>query len=183
VTLRTSLVPEADYSFYWAEVAEEGLQAGRSIWAEIALHDGTGRLPAETAEQLLYEMIVSGGPWADFEAPASNRAAELVRTFEVWISERCTQRRTIAQEQNDTRVNARMASLKASTEAKLRIVRGQLEQHRMRGNQRILPAVEGKLRRIEADHEQRQRELDESKRVSLSYSAGGFGFIRIVKIA
>jgi SNF2 family DNA or RNA helicase len=183
VTLSTDLVPVNDYAFFWAEVNEEGLQAGRSIWAEVAQHDGTGRIPSELAEQLLYEMIVAGEGWAEFEPPDGARAIELIRTFEGWISERCLRRRAIAQEQNDGRVNARLASLKASTDAKLAIVRGQLEQHRLRGNQRILPAVEGKLRKIEADFEQRQRQLEDGRKVSLSYAARGFGYVRVVNKA
>jgi hypothetical protein len=180
LSLRTNLVPENDYAFFWAEVNEEGLQAGRSIWAEVAEHDSTGRLPADTAERLLYEMIVAGEAWPEFDPPPGADAEKTMQTFEEWIRERCMQRRNQAQEQNETRVSARLSSLKASTNAKLAIVRGQLEQHRLKGNQRIIPAVEGKIRKIEADFEHRERQLQDGRKVSVTYTAGGFGYVRVV---
>ena len=181
VSLVTDLIPENDYAFYWAEVDEEGLQAGRSIWAEVSQHDATGRLPPDTAERLLYEMVIDGQGWPDFEAPAGEEASTMLRTFEEWVGERCVQRRAEAQEQNESRVSAKLSSLKASTDAKLRIVRGQLEQHKFNGNTRIIPAVEGKLRKIEADFDQRERHLLSSRKVSVTYTAGGFGYVRVLR--
>src|SRR5690606_32033458 len=99
LTLRTNIVPENDYAFYWAEVNEEGLQAGRSIWVEAAQHDGTGRIAPDTAEQLVYEMIIGGEAWPDFEPPPAASAQRMLQTFEGWIGERCSQRRALAQEQ------------------------------------------------------------------------------------
>jgi hypothetical protein len=180
LTLRTTTVPENDYAFYWAEVIEEGLQAGRSIWAEVAQHDGSGRLHRDVAERLVYELIVSGEAWPDFDSPPAGPAIGVMNMFESWIGGRCSERRSVAQEQNDARVNARLASLRASTEAKLRIVRDQLEQHRSRGNLRIIPAVEGRLRKIEADSAERQRQLESGRSVTVTYTAGGFGYVRVV---
>lgn len=180
VSLHTDLVPENDYAFFWGEVNEEGLQAGRSIWAEMSQHDATERLAPDVAERLLYEMIVGGDAWPEFDAPTGADAEKMTQIFEEWIRERCLLRRNQAQEQNETRVSARLSSLKASTEAKLAIVRGQLEQHRLKGNQRIIPAVEGKLRKIEADFEQRERQLQGGRKVSVTYTAGGFGYVRVL---
>src|SRR5687768_10890695 len=69
VQVTTSVAPEHDYFFLWAEVVEHGLQAGRSIWAECLSVDGETRLEPDQAEQLLHHVVVGGKKWDGFEAP------------------------------------------------------------------------------------------------------------------
>jgi superfamily II DNA or RNA helicase len=181
--LRTHLVPEGDYAFYWAEVSETGLQAGKAIWCEVAEHDGTNRIEDhELAEQLIYEVLVHGEGWREgFEAPNATSAMRVKIMLQDWVIERCDRRRAVASEQNNSRVEARLAAMEATTAARRRVVEGQLQHHRERGNHRIIPAVQGQLQRIENDFVLRRGQLNEGRDVSVGYSDGGFGYIRVFR--
>ena len=177
LTLSTRLLPAGLYGFFWAEAEEEGLQAGRSIWAEVQGPDGP--IGAEQAEQLLHQMVLHGRPWADFDAPPTDAALAMMNELEARIAARCLAQKVKSADVNESRVAARLASLRASTEAKRAAQQRRIDQH-------VATATTASCLRarqtgqIEADAQQRERELERGRVVSVRYIPQGFGFLRVV---
>lgn len=179
VELETDTVPAGVYAFTVAEVKEEGLQAGRSIWVEGQEVSGDLPLDPDVAEQLLHEMVTRGVHWTDFVPPPGDLALTVLNGLEEKISERVIGRRAQANRQNEARVAARLASLRASYEAKRRIREQQLQTQKDRDNQRAIPLFEAQLRRLEAEFEERSRRLEQDRSVTVSYEVSGFGLVHI----
>jgi hypothetical protein len=169
-----------EYFFAWAEIIEEGLQGGRSVWAEAVRLDDGQRLSPDEAETLIYHAVVKGGPWENFPDPEPTAILELLTSCEDQMRDRVATRRAEALRQNSARVDARVASLEASHRAKLREREARLQYHQERANERVIPLFEAQIRKLEADYEERRRKLEAGRRVAVSYTLSGAGLLSVI---
>ena len=178
--LHTDMVVPGVYCFGLADVTEEGLQAGRSVWAEVYSIDREQTLPADKAEQLVHEMVTKGQDWEGFEGPPGPEAIAILDLLQEHIGQRLIDRKRDATRQNGARVDARLASLEASYRAKRRIREQQLAIQVERQNRRVIPLFEAQLARLDAEYEGRRRKLERGREVTVEHEMTAFGFVHIV---
>jgi hypothetical protein len=164
----------------WVRVQETGLRGGESLWAVCVSFDGETGLSEDTAEMLLHRMLVSGRPWSDFSAPDREVSERLFNRCEEQIVDRLNERRKDATTRNVAMVEARIASLTASFQAKRVSKERILQAHQQRGIQSMIRMVEGQMRKLESDYNAQVAALKERMEVSISYSVEGAGYVHVV---
>lgn len=175
----TDAVPPADYFYAFAELVEQGPQAGRLLIAECISIDEKIRPSQDDSELLLHHAAVRGTPWQAFQPPSAESSLRLLNLCEEAIVARVKRRETRARQEAQTRVDSRIASLQASFMVRQAEKRRLLDIQIERGNQRAIPLFEAQLRRLEADHAEKVRQIEGKKGVSLTYSIQGAGFLRV----
>lgn len=181
VQISSDAVPPGEYMFGWAAVTETGLRAGLSLWAE-AMEVGTDvSVDGEAAEMLLHHMVVRGQRWEDFEAPPAEFTADLFDRLRDHIARRHAAYRAEAKRRNQAMVEQRLASLEASFRVKLGERQRRLDENIRRENEKVIPLFRRQIEKLEAEHEERTRQIEQQRDLSVSWDIEGAGYVRVVE--
>lgn len=181
VQVQSAAVAPGEYLFLWASIEETGIRRGRSLWAVVVPADGGDLVDPESAEMLLHQMVLAGECWRDFEAPPPEFTAELLQRAKANLMERQTTYRREVRNRNATRVDQRLSSFESSYKVKRRERERRLEESRLRKRERAVPLFEAQVRKLEAEYEERCRQLEESRSISVSSAVEGAGYVRVVE--
>lgn len=180
VQVPSDVVSKGEYLFLWASVEETGMRAGRSMWAVLLSADGQKVPGGEQAEELLHHMVLSGGRWEEFEAPPAEFTHELLERALGILAERHVEYRRDVVRRNTNLIEQRLASLEASYRIKRAERERRLEENRLRGNVKVVPLFEAQLRKLESDFDESCRRIEERRKVSVSWTVEGGGYVRVV---
>ncbi len=180
VSVASNAVPPGEYFFLWASIEETGVRKGRSLWAVVVPANGGEPIESETSEMLLHQMVLSGGRWEDFESPPRDFTARLLEKATSCLMERQATYRQEVRKRNATRVDQRLNSLESSYRAKRVERERRLDESRIRGHQRAVPLFEAQLRKLDSEFEERCRQMEQSRAVSVSSAVEGAGYVRVV---
>lgn len=180
VEVVSTAVPPGNYHYLWASIEETGVRGGRSLWGVVVSCDGEFIADADAGEVLLHHMVLSGRRWLDFEAPPNEVTASLLnRAKEILLDRHASYRRDVKR-RNEALVSQRLASLESSYRVKRAERQGRLDENRLRGNERAVKLFEAQLRKLETDFDERCRQIEEQKTVSVSWAIEGGGYVRVV---
>lgn len=180
VQVQSDVVPPGEYLFLWASIEETGVRRGRLLWAIVVPADGGDPVDPEAAETLLHQMVLAGERWREFEAPPKEFTAELLVRAKSSLMERQATYRREVRNRNATRVDQRLSSLESSYRVKRSERERRLEESRLRRRERAVPLFEAQLRKLDAEYEERCRQLEESRSISVSSTVEGAGYVRVV---
>lgn len=180
VEVASGAVPPGEYLFVCVAIEETGIRAGRSLWAVIVSADGDLVPDPDAAEMLLHHMVLCGRRWDDFAAPPPCFTQKLFEQAQRVLIERHSAYRQEIRKRNAARVEQRLASLQSSYRAKRRERERRLQESRIRGRERAVPLFEAQLRKLDAEFEERCRQVQASRDVSVSWSVEGAGYVRVV---
>lgn len=183
VSVNSAAVPPGDYLFIWAAVEETGIRAGRSLWAVAVSASGQLVPDADAAETLLHHMVLRGRRWEDFESPPADFTRKLFEQAQAVLIGRHSAYRQGIRKRNAARVEQRLASLQSSYRAKRAERERRLNESRSRNRERAIPLFEAQLRKLDAEFEERCRQVEASRDVSVSWSIEGAGYVRVVEEA
>lgn len=183
VLVNSAAVPPGEYLFIWASIEETGIRAGRSLWAVAVSADGRYVADSDAAEMLLHHMVLRGHRWEDFEAPPEDFTRKLFEQAQAVLMERHSAYRQEVRKRNEARVEQRLASLQSSYRAKRAERERRLLESRIRNRERAIPLFEAQLRKLDAEFEERCRQLRASRDVSVSWTIEGAGYVRVVEEA
>ena len=176
----SDLVAEGVYMFLWASVEESGARPGRSLWSAIINAADDTCVGPETAECLMHEMLLAGERWDDFDCPPPEITKHLWDLAHDVIAGRHREYRVAAERQSAIVVEQRLASLEAS----YRVKRSERERRRLenevRGNRRAVGLFEAQLRKLDAEHGENCRRLEERRKCSVNWTIEGGGYVRVV---
>ena len=166
------------YSIYRLEI--KGAHHEHFLKPVFVSLDRTSALDEESAEDLLSRVVTEGmtldlvPPHAPEElATALNRAEEV---FGAYLDE---QRRQAARA-NEARVEVRLASLKQSYEARIAKKQDQLQTAHSKGSSpQYVRLLEGTIRRLKSDYQKRVAELEEERKLELTFDRVAAGFLRV----
>jgi len=180
VEVASDAVPPGEYLFICVAVEETGMRAGRSLWAVVVSADGQLLPDPDAAEMLLHHMVLDGRRWEDFEAPPADLTQKLFERSQTALIERHSTYRQEIRKRNAARVEQRLASLQSSYRAKRAERERRLNESRIRGRERAVPLFEAQLRKLDAEFEERCRQVQGSRDVSVSWAVEGAGYVRVV---
>jgi superfamily II DNA or RNA helicase len=181
VQVASNAVPAAVYFFLWASVEETGMRKGRSLWAVTVSADGESVSDADASEALLHHMVLRGDRWEDFDAPPEEMSRGLFDRAQTILVQRYSNYRQEVKKRNAARVQQRLGSLEASYRAIRAERERRLLESRIRGRERAIPLFEAQLRKLESDFEERCRQVEASKDVSVSWTVEGAGYVLVVE--
>lgn len=94
---------------------------------------------------------------------------------DTYASSRHGSYRNDVKRRNAALVDQRLASLESSFRVKLAERQGRLGENRARGNERAAKLFEAQIRKLESDYEERRRQIEEQKTVSVRWAIEGDG--------
>ncbi|MBK9117980.1 MAG: hypothetical protein IPM18_00005 [Phycisphaerales bacterium] len=157
------------------------MRKGRSLWAVTVSADGELVPDADASETLLHHMVLRGDRWEEFDAPPAEMSRGVFDRAESVLVQRHSSYRQEVKKRNATRVQQRLSSLEASYRAIRAERERRLFESRNRGRERAIPLFEAQLKKLDSDFEERCRQVETSKDVSVSWTVEGAGYVRVVE--
>ncbi len=137
-------------------------------------------LDEDSAEDLLSRVVTEGTtldrvpPYEPKILATALRRAE--DSFGVYLDEQRQQAARV----NEARVEVRLASLKQSYDARISKKQDQLQVAHTRGSSpQYIRLLEGTIRRLKSDYEKRAREIEEERKLELTFDRVAAGFLSV----
>lgn len=182
VSITSATMPVGDYIYRLYLLSQNGaVRPGQYMEAIFISPDGVV-LDEDTSENLLHEMITAGETWD----PPPNIAAELIEPLVLRADEELVVRRDERVKElrrhNSIYVERRLASLRATYDAKRQKMLYRLEQAREKNQSRqYTTMVEGSLRNMERDFEARSADLNGQTLVEIPFRRLAAGIVRVLR--
>ncbi len=180
VEVTSGVVPPGEYLFVCVAIEETGIRAGRSLWAVVVSADGDFVADPDAGEMLLHHMVLHGRRWDGFDAPPADFSRKLFEQAQRVLIERHSTYRKEIRKRNAARVEQRLASLQSSYRATRLERTRRLQESRIRGKEPAVLRFEAQLRKLDAEFEERCRQVQASRDVSVSWVVEGAGYVRVV---
>jgi ATP-dependent helicase HepA len=178
IGLENDDVPEGDYYFFIFELEARGVERSmRLVPVAIVAHNGD--VHTELSQKLL-RLIQTGatnpaGPLPRLDVAQMAEAEEMAK---VYMALRRDELEEEIQRSNTALVNARLEALRQSYMAKRRRVQ---EAEDKATDKRIQRMRKGQLRNMQAQFRQKKAEIQSLQTVSVSYSVGLRGFVKVFR--
>jgi len=170
------------YFYGLVSVDEHGAFTGRHLRMELLhLPDILPEEDTEACERLLHDMVIDG---ERCEEDAPTLTEREIGDLFTWLDERVSQHVAAYRERRNQEAQVVVLRQMRALEASYQVKRERREKMLAAatapgGNRRIIPAIEGQLRKLQGDFEYRKVELGDRKGVDVSYRIEGAGWVRV----
>ncbi len=183
VKLCTNVTREGEY-LYFIQLINIQCARSRNIQEAIFIpFNGTyGEVSNEESELLLSEMVSNGLTYEEFKGYDREVMKPLIERANKMLELRIRKRKEEAERINESLISDKIVSLDRSFEIKVQKQKDRLKKRDDKEYDiRYVRMVEGSIRNLELDHEQRRNQLEKERIVDVSYITKGAGVLRVLR--
>jgi superfamily II DNA or RNA helicase len=181
ISVTTSTASAADYAYFVFVLEQHAVRSGTTLEPVfMSIVDGRP-LPPDAAEHLLSEMVICGTTLMPALALPVERVDELWQVAQEVLSETVRRKRAELERNNADLIARQLATLRASYQSKRGKKSALLEKAVAAGRQpQYIRMLEGTIRKIDSAQEQREREIEFTRRVAVGSELIAVGLVRVV---
>jgi superfamily II DNA or RNA helicase len=175
-----SAIPPGDYFYFVYRLDAQGVRHDRTVQSFFIASQGETSLGEETSEALLTAMAVDGRTIESAPSYTSECVTAVQERADAVFGEYLEARRRELAKRNNAVVNARLVSLEQSAATRIGRREDQLRNARSKdARPQYIRLLEGTLRRLRLDYEQRKGEIEKGRALELTFERVAAGIVRI----
>lgn len=180
ITLNSENFPSGEclYVAYLLEV--KAARSFRSLETIFVSYRDATSIGEELSEDLMNEMITNGETLDPFPRPSLETNKRVIQAAEDEFGKRIEKKRQEIERINEALISSRLASLEQSFRAKYQKREDLLDRAKAKGAApQYIRMLEGGIRNLKATHELKKQDLEDAKKIYVSFSQVCAGFVRV----
>ncbi len=173
-------IPPGDYFYFIYRLEIEGVRHDRTLQSFFLDAHSGAMLDEEISESLVTAITIHGRTLEVTPSHAPGHISSLQERADAAFGEYLNARRQELVKRNDAIVNARLVSLQQSASVRIGRREEQLREARAKNARaQYIRLLEGTLRRLKLDYEQRRDEIEKSRALELTFERVAAGIVRM----